>query len=63
MSKTLDTLHAKLYCGIVNKGGSFLDFLLLTTAYLSKKLDSGWDIETSVGPVEVLTNLQVLGII
>ena len=47
-SKALNALQVKLNCGERNKGGRSSEFLRLTTAYLSTKLEGGGDVETSI---------------
>ena len=47
-SKALNALQFKFNCGEGNKDRRFLEFVRLTTAYISTKLESGGDVETLI---------------
>ena len=47
-SKALNALQVKFNCGEVNGGGRFSEYLQLTTAYLSTKLEGDGDVKTSI---------------
>ena len=47
-SEALNALQFKFNCGEGNKDRRFLEFVRLTTAYISTKLESGGDVETLI---------------
>ena len=47
-SEALNALLVKFECGEGNEGGQFLEYIRMTTAYLSKNLEGGGNVKTSI---------------